>query len=117
MLGDLKVRPKLNAIFDEGGQMGIFLQVYNLKVDPKTHEGDATIQYQVLNESNAPVVKFSENSRQYNQHGEEIWIEKALDLKSLAPGHYKLQVQITDNLAKKSIAPVADFTVKAPSKS
>ncbi|HXT74541.1 MAG TPA: GWxTD domain-containing protein [Candidatus Angelobacter sp.] len=116
VLGDLKVRPKLNAIFDEGGQMGIFLQVYNLKVDPKTHEGDATIQYQVLNESNAPVVKFSENSRQYNQHGEEIWIEKALDLKSLAPGSYKLQIQITDNDDKQTISPSANFTVRAPSK-
>jgi GWxTD domain-containing protein len=116
VLGDLKVRPKLNAIFDEGGQMGIFLQVYNLKVDPKTHEGDATIQYQVLNESNAPVVKFSENSRQYNQHGEEIWIEKALDLKSLVPGSYKLQIQITDNDDKQTISPSANFTVRAPSK-
>lgn len=116
VLGDLKVRPKLNAIFDEGGQMGIFLQVYNLKVDPKTHEGDATIQYQVLNESNAPVVKFSENSRQYNQHGEEIWIEKALDLKSLTPGSYKLQIQITDNDDKQTISPSANFTVRAPSK-
>lgn len=116
VLGDLKVRPKLNAIFDEGGQMGIFLQVYNLKVDPKTHEGDATIEYQVLNESNAPVVKFSENSRQYNQHGEEIWIEKALDLKSLTPGSYKLQIQITDNDDKQTISPSANFTVRAPSK-
>src|SRR5579864_2528517 len=116
VLGDLKVRPKLNAAFDEGGQMGIFLQVYNLKVDPKTHEGDATIQYQVLNENNAPVVKFSENSRQYNQHGEEIWIEKALDLKSLTPGSYKLQIQITDNGDKQTISPSANFTVRAPSK-
>lgn len=116
VLGDLKVRPKLNAAFDEGGQMGIFLQVYNLKVDPKTHEGDATIQYQVLNENNSAVVKFSENSRQYNQHGEEIWIEKALDLKSLAPGSYKLQIQITDNGDKQTISPSANFTVRAPSK-
>jgi len=117
VLGDLKVRPKLNATFQENGQMGIFLQVYNLKVDPKTHEGDATIRYQVLNAANTPVVQFTENSRQYNQHGEEIWIEKALDLKSLAPGKYKLQIQITDNDDKQTISPSADFTVAAPSKS
>jgi len=117
VLGDLKVRPKLNATFQENGQMGIFLQVYNLKVDPKTHEGDATIRYQVLNAANTPVVQFTENSRQYNQHGEEVWIEKALDLKSLAPGKYKLQIQITDNGDKQTISPSADFTVAAPSKS
>ncbi|MHB8526393.1 MAG: GWxTD domain-containing protein [Candidatus Acidiferrales bacterium] len=116
VLGDLKVRPKLNAKFDEDGQMGIFLQVYNLKVDPKTHEGDATIHYQVLNANNTPVVQFSENSRQYNQHGEEIWIEKALDLKSLAPGSYKLQIQITDNADKQTVSPSANFTVQAPTK-
>ncbi|HEV2299272.1 MAG TPA: GWxTD domain-containing protein [Candidatus Acidoferrales bacterium] len=117
VLGDLKVRPKIDSTFGEGAKMGIFLQVYNLTVDPKTHSADADIYYQVLDDFNKPVLKFSENSRQYNQHGEEIWIEKALDLKSLAPGHYKLQVQITDNLAKKTIAPEANFTVKAPPKS
>jgi GWxTD domain-containing protein len=117
VLGDLKVRPKLNATFDQGAKMGIFLQVYNLTVDPKSHLSNATIQYRVLDDLNRPVVQFSENSRQYNQHGEEIWIEKALDLKSLAPGHYKLQIQVTDTLDKQTISPEAGFTVKAPPKS
>lgn len=95
--------------------MGIFLQVYNLKVDPKTHLGNATIQYQVLRvDDPTPIVKFTENSQQYSQHGEEIWIEKALDLKSMPPGHYKLQIQITDNGDKQVVTPVADFTVQAP---
>ena len=115
VLGDLKVRPKMDAIFDQGTQMGIFLQVYNLKVDPKTHQGNATIEYQVLRVDDPnPVVKFTENSQQYNQHGEEIWIEKALDLKSIAPGRYKIQIQITDNDDKQVITPTASFTVQAP---
>ncbi|MFZ0639349.1 MAG: GWxTD domain-containing protein [Candidatus Acidiferrales bacterium] len=115
VLGDLKVRPKMDATFDQGTQMGIFLQVYNLKVDPKTHQGNATIEYQVLRVDDPnPVVKFTENSQQYNQHGEEIWIEKALNLKSIAPGRYKIQIQITDNDDKQVITPTADFTVQAP---
>jgi GWxTD domain-containing protein len=115
VLGDLKVRPKINSTFEQGSRMGIFLQVYNLKVDPKTHQGDATIQYQVMRVDDPnPVVKFTENSQQYNQHGEEIWIEKALDLSTMSPGHYKLQIQITDNDDKQVITPTADFTVEAP---
>jgi len=116
VLGDLKVRPKLNATFDQDGNMGIFLQVYNLKVDPKSHEGNATIDYQVYREADPqPVLSFSENSQKYNQHGEEIWIEKALDLKSLPPGHYKLKIQITDNNDQQKTSPAADFTiVQAP---
>ncbi len=115
VLGDLKVRPKMDATFEQGAQMGIFLQVYNLKVDPKTHQGNATIQYQVLRvDDPTPVAKFTENSQQYSQHGEEIWIEKALDLKSMPTGHYKLQIQITDNGDKQVVTPTADFTVQAP---
>ena len=116
VLGDLKVRPKLDATFDQNGNMGIFLQVYNLKVDPKSHEGNATIDYQVYREADPdPVLNFSENSQKYNQHGEEIWIEKALDLKSLSPGHYKLKIQITDNNDQQKTSPAADFTiVQAP---
>lgn len=115
VLGDLKVRPKLNATFEQGTQMGIFLQVYNLKVDPKTHEGDATIQYQVLRMDDPnPIVNFTENSQKYSQHGEEIWIEKALDLKTLPAGQYKLKIQITDNGDKQVISPSANFTVQAP---
>lgn len=112
VLGDLKVRPKLDATFNQGGNMGIFLQVYNLKVDPKSHEGNATIDYQVFHEADPdPVLNFTENSQKYNQHGEEIWIEKALDLKSLSPGHYKLKIQITDNNDQQKTSPAADFVV------
>lgn len=115
VFGDLKVRPKLDATFRQGSEMGIFLQVYNLKVDPKTHEGNATIHYQVMRPDDPnPVVQFTENSRQYNQHGEEIWIEKALELKSIPPGTYKLQIRITDNGDQQVITPTANFTVLAP---
>ena len=30
--------------------MGVFLQVYNLKVDEKTHKADASVQFRVLRE-------------------------------------------------------------------
>lgn len=114
VIGDLKIRPKLDKTFDQNGQMGLFLQVYNLKVNPKTNMANATIQYAVVNNlDNRIVLNFSESSQQYNQHGEEMWIEKILDLKSLAPGQYKLKVQITDNGDNQIITPSADFTVKA----
>ena len=36
--------------------MGVFLQVYNLKVDDKTHKADASVEYRVtkMGESDAP---------------------------------------------------------------
>jgi GWxTD domain-containing protein len=112
VLGDVKVRPKMDSTFATNDNLGIFLQIYNLKVDDKTHKANASVQYRVMKDKTS-VLKFDEGSDQINQRGDELTLEKALALKSLAPGKYKLEVQVTDNVTKESITPTADFTVKA----
>jgi len=112
VLGDVKVRPKMDSTFATSDNLGIFLQVYNLKVDEKTHKANASVQYRVMKDKQS-VLKFDEGSEQTGQRGDELTLEKALALKSLAPGKYKLEVQVTDNVTKESITPTADFTVKA----
>jgi GWxTD domain-containing protein len=115
VLGDVKVRPKMDSTFASNEHLGIFLQVYNLKVDDKTHRPDAAVEYRVMKEKNpTPVLKLNESGDQLGERGEELTLEKALTLGALAPGKYKLEVQITDNLSKEVITPTADFTVKAP---
>jgi GWxTD domain-containing protein len=47
VLGDIKVRPKMNRSFSQNEEVGIFLQVYNLKVDDKTHKPDVSVEYRV----------------------------------------------------------------------
>jgi GWxTD domain-containing protein len=112
VLGDVKVRPKMDSTFATNDNLGIFLQIYNLKVDDKTHKANASVQYRVMKDKQS-ILKFDEGSEQINQRGDELTLEKALALKSLAPGKYKLEVQVTDNVTKESITPTADFTVKA----
>jgi GWxTD domain-containing protein len=116
VLGDVKVRPKLDSSFASNDSMGVFLQVYNLKVDDKTHKADASVEFRVLKEKvNDPVLKFDIPPEKLPEHGEEMTLEDRITLGSLAPGKYKLEVAVTDNLSKQTITPVADFTVKAPS--
>ncbi len=112
VLGDVKVRPKMDSTFATNDNLGVFLQVYNLKVDDKTHKPDATIEYRIMKDKQS-VLKFNEGTEQTGQRGDELTLEKALALKSLAPGKYKLEVQVTDNVTKESITPTAEFTVKA----
>jgi GWxTD domain-containing protein len=117
VLGDIKVRPKLDAVFTPQDKLGIFMQVYNLKVDDKTHKSDASIEYRITKDKEAqPVLKFDESSEKLGEHGEEIILERAMTLGALPPGKYKLVVQVTDNLAKQTISPSAEFTVKAAPK-
>jgi GWxTD domain-containing protein len=114
VLGDMKVRPKMDQAFFASGTMGIFLQVYNLKVDDKNHKADASVQYRVIKDKDAaPILTFDLPPNRMPTHGEEMTLQDALTLGSLAPGKYKLQIAVTDNLAKQTITPTADFTVQA----
>jgi len=113
VLGDMKVRPKLDAAFDANDPMGVFLQVYNLKVDEKTHKPDAAVQFRVYQgKERKPVKTFDVPPADLPQHGDELTLQERITLGSLTPGKYKLEVAITDNLAKQTITPYADFTVK-----
>jgi GWxTD domain-containing protein len=113
VLGDVKVRPKLDQTFTPNDSMGVFLQVYNLKVDDKTHKADTSVEYRVTKEKeSAPTLKFEIPSDKLPRHGEELTLENRITLGSLSPGKYKLEIAVTDNLTKQSITPTTDFTVK-----
>jgi GWxTD domain-containing protein len=114
VLGDMKVRPRIDADFSDSDQMGVFLQVYNLKVDDKTHKADASVEYRVTKDKGTdPVLKFDIGTDKLPEHGEELTLENIITLGSLAPGNYKLEVSVTDNLSKKTITPTTNFSVRA----
>src|ERR1700723_1481888 len=114
VLGDMKVRPRIDADFSASDQMGVFLQVYNLKTDDKTHKADASVEYRVTKDKGTdPVLKFDIASDKLPEHGEELTLENIITLGSLSPGNYKLEVSVTDNLSKKTITPTTNFTVRA----
>jgi GWxTD domain-containing protein len=113
VLGSSKVRPKLDASFTPSEKMGIYLQVYNLKPDEKTHKSDAAFVYTVKR-GDQQVMQFKETSAEMKQTGEQVTIERLLPLATLTPGKYTLEVSATDKLAQSTISRSADFTVTAP---
>jgi GWxTD domain-containing protein len=113
VLGSSKVRPKLDGEFPSNEKLGIYMQVYNLKPDDKTHKSNATFQYTVK-KGNEQVMQFKETSEQMKQTGEQVTIERLLPLATLAPGKYSLEVIATDTLSNKTVTKTAEFTVKPP---
>jgi GWxTD domain-containing protein len=113
VIGDVKVRPRMDGTFAENDSIGVFLQVYNLKVDDKTHKADTSVEYRVTKDKESkPTLTFDVPADKVPQHGEEMTIENRITLGSLPPGKYQIAVAVTDNLAKQTITPTADFTVK-----
>src|ERR1700740_3294531 len=113
VLGSSKVRPKLDGEFPSNEKLGIYMQVYNLKPDDKTHKSNATFQYTVK-KGNEQVMQFKETSAEMKTTGEQETIERLLPLATLAPGKYSLEVIATDTLSNKTVSKSADFIVKAP---
>jgi GWxTD domain-containing protein len=114
VLGSSKVRPRLEGDFTNADKLGIYLQVYNLKPDEKTHKSNANFQFTVK-QNNQPVqgMQFQVSSDDLKQNGDQVTIERLLPLASFAPGKYTLEVIATDKLAGQTVTRTADFTVKA----
>jgi hypothetical protein len=113
VLGSSKVRPRLSADFTTTDKLGIYLQVYNLKPDEKTHKTSATFTYTVKR-GEQQVMQFKETTEEMKQTGDQVTIERLLPLATLAPGKYTLEVSATDALSKSNITLSADFSIKNP---
>lgn len=110
VIGSSKVRPKMDASFTPADKMGIYLQVYNLKPDEKTHKTDAAFVYTVK-KGDQQIMQFKETSAEMKQTGDQVTIERLLPLATLAPGKYTLEVSATDRLAQSTISRSADFSI------
>jgi GWxTD domain-containing protein len=113
VLGSTKVRPRIENDFTTTDRLGIYLQVYNLKPDEKTHKSNATFQYTVKKGAQQ-VLQFKETSAEMKQTGDQVTIERWLPLATLVPGKYTLEIDATDGISNQSISKSAEFTVRGP---
>src|SRR5712671_174197 len=113
VLGSSKVRPRLQGDFTTADKLGIYMQVYNLTPDEKSHKSNATFQYTVK-KGDQQVMQFKETGGEMKQTGDQVTIERLLPLATLAPGKYTLEVSATDALANQTISRSAEFTIKPP---
>ena len=113
VLGSSKVRPRLDADFTAADKLGIYMQIYNLKPDEKTHKTDATFVYTVK-KGDQQVMQFKETTADMKQTGDQVTLERLLPLATLSPGKYTLDVSATDKVAQATISRTADFTIKVP---
>ncbi|HKN74117.1 MAG TPA: GWxTD domain-containing protein [Candidatus Acidoferrum sp.] len=113
VLDSYKVRPRINPEFSPADKMGIFLQLYNLKLDPQSHKTNISVAYRILKD-HQQVWHQDESPEQLQQSREQITLERNLPLSSLEPGHYTLEIFALDQLTNQTITRTADFTVVSP---
>ncbi len=111
VIGDSKVTPELKQEFAGNEKMGVYMQVYNLKVDDTTHKSNVVVEYRVTR-GDQEIFKETETSEKLKETGVELTIERMISLDGMQPGKYKIEVTVKDQLANQTFAQNADFTVK-----
>jgi GWxTD domain-containing protein len=119
VIGDTFVRPRVPGAdgkpvsFKRDQKLNLWLQVYNLETDEKTHKPSATVEYNVVNTAtNKPVIHTVESTDQMGNIGDQVTLKKTLSAANLQPGTYKLQIKVNDNISKQVVDPSATFAVE-----
>jgi GWxTD domain-containing protein len=110
VLNSYKVRPRLSKEFSSSDKLGIFVQLYNLKVDDTLHRTDVSVAYRILRDQQE-VWHAVETADHLHQGGEQLTIQRYLPVDSLAPGKYTIEVIAVDLLSTETIIRTADFTL------
>jgi hypothetical protein len=119
VIGDTRVRPRVPvggpsapAKFSRAQSLNFWMQVYNLGIDEKSKQNDATIQYEITNlTTNKPVLDAQESTAKLSPNAEQLTLEKSLPLASLQPGEYQLSIKVNDLAGKQQTQETAKFTV------
>ena len=113
VIGSTKVRPKLDQNFGANQPVGVYFQVYNLKIDQNTHKNNASVDIQIFQGDKA-VKHVTQTSEQLHQSGEQLTVQESIPAQTLPPGNYRIEIKTTDALANQSISRSAEFKVTPP---
>jgi len=113
IIGDSKVRPRMDDVFRHDEKMGIYFKVYNLGTDEATHKPAGDVEYELVRSgSNERIFNWRQDFGEIpDASAAQLTIEKFLNLKTLLPGKYTLRMKIYDKSRNQTLTPSAVFTV------
>lgn len=113
VLGGVKVYPSRDNTFVRGNPLGFYFEVYNVMADQQTLEPDLSLKLQLLRDGKEVETPFDQSDLKQllHRYSDRFFAGSMLNTQPLQPGHYRLQVTITDNVAQESSRKVVDFEV------
>ncbi len=111
VIGGTKVRPSVNQSFTRDQKLGIYMQVYNLGLDVKTHKPSLDVEYDLLKDGKSLLAQ-PEDAAKLKDASQQFTVEKQMPLSVLQPGKYTVQIKVTDKINKQTLLPSTTFEVK-----
>jgi hypothetical protein len=111
VIGGTKVRPSVNQTFTRDQTLGIYMQIYNLGIDTKTHRPSLNVQYDISKDGKK-ILSQPEDPAKWASAARQITLQKEMPLKLLQPGKYMVEIKVTDNVKNQTVSPTASFEVR-----
>ena len=91
--------------------MNVFLQVYGLKLDDKTHKPSVSSEV-LITRDGQEVKKMTSEVEEVAGAAQQLNFIKQIAMSEFEPGEYAIQVKITDNLGQTPLVSNDKFTVR-----
>jgi GWxTD domain-containing protein len=120
VIGNTRIRPRVAANgavatpvrFSRAQNLNFWMQVYNLGIDEKSKQNNATISYEITDlGTNKPVLNAQELSNKLSPNADQLTLEKSLSLAGLQPGQYQVKIKVNDAVSKQQTEESAKFSV------
>jgi len=121
-LGMMEILPTFETKFTKKAELSTFMLIYNPKVD-SANKPDVSVEYNFYQKLAGQPEKFFNKTNPQNLNaqtlppnfdfaaGHQLQSGQAVPLASFPEGDYRLEIKITDNVAKKSVTKNIPFTV------
>ncbi len=118
VIGNTYIRPRVSGTasqpvsYKRDQDLDFWMQVYNLKINPKTKQNEATVHYLVTAMgSNKTLFESTEEASKLSPNSDQVTLEKSMPLASLQPGKYQITISVNDGVSKQQLAQSAPFEV------
>ena len=113
VIGNAKVIPNLSAVYKQGQQVGIYMQVYNAEIDQTTLRPGVDVKY-ILMKDGKVLLEQTEDWTGLSDSGQRLTLARLISTAGLPLGNYEVKVRITDNVGKERrvLEPSAKFKIE-----
>lgn len=112
VIGNAKVIPNLSAEFKKGQDVGIYLQVYNAKIDQTTLRPAVEVEY-ILTKGGREIIREQENWSGLSDSGQRLTLARLLPTAGLETGEYEIKIKIQDKVGSeiRTLSPSEKFRI------
>lgn len=102
VIGNAKVIPNMSGLYNQGQEVGIYMQVYNAGIDQTTLRPAVDVEY-ILTKDGKEVMRQAEDWSGLSDSGQRLTLARILPTTLLPLGDYEVKIRIKDRVSGQEL--------------